>query len=94
MFYRINCILESGESRGYQWRELSQQEFVAIATGTRPVGDTESQTRDSTELDTAAGNRPIYYGAVWQPDFGWVTDVSSADAETLYITCAYERAGA
>lgn len=94
MYYRLNCVLESGESRGYQWRELDQATFVAVATGTRPLGDTEAQTRDSTDYDTAAGNRPIYYGAVWQPGNGWISQVNTSEAQNLYSTCAYERAGA
>ena len=81
MYYRLNCVLESGESRGYQWRELSQQEFVAVATGTRPVGDTESQARDSTDTDPTFTNSTVYYGAVWHN--GWVTRLDTSAAEAL-----------
>jgi hypothetical protein len=92
MFYRINVGTVEGESRGYQWRELEQTEFVSIATGTRPLGDTEAQSRDSTSTRADASNRPMHYLGVWAD--GWVTNVSSAEAEALYIACGHERAGA
>lgn len=94
MYYRLNCVLESGQSRGYQWREIDQATFVAIATGTRPVGDEIAQTRDSTEYDTAAGNRTIYYGAVWKPGSGWINQLTATEAQDLYVDCGQERAGA
>jgi hypothetical protein len=94
MYYRLNCVLESGESRGYQWRELDSATFVAVATGTRPVGDAEAQTRDSPDFDTAAQNRTIYYGAVWVNGQGWAEPVDVITAEAMYLTCGQERAGA
>lgn len=94
MFYRLSCILQDGTIRGYQWREVDQATFVAIATGQRPVGDADAQSRDSTQWDTEAQNRTIYYGHVHKPDHGWITDLSTAEAEALYLTAGYEQAGA
>jgi hypothetical protein len=92
MFYRINVGTELGESRGYQWRELTLEEFVSIATGTRPLGDTEAQTRDSTLTRADAYNRPMHYLGIWHN--GWQTDLPTAEAEALYALAAHERAGA
>lgn len=92
MFYRLSCITDTGELRGYQWREVDLNTFVAIATGTRPVGDADAQYRDSTEVDSTAQNRTMYYGHVWHN--GWHTDLSAAEAEALYLTAGHERAGA
>lgn len=91
MFYRLHCILESGESRGYQWREIDSATFVAVATGTRPIGDAEAQLRDSTEVDSTFTNSTVYYGAVWSDQ--WVTDLSTEQAQAIYTTCGQERAG-
>jgi hypothetical protein len=93
MFYRLSCVLEDGTIRGYQWREVTLEEFVSIATGSRPRGDTDSQTRDSTDYDTAAQNRTIYYGHVHKPGTGWVTDLDYSTAEAMYAECGHERAG-
>lgn len=92
MYYRLSCITESGESRGYQWRELDSATFIAIATGTRPLGDAEAQTRDSTDIDSTFGNGTIYYGHVWAD--GWQTDLSTAEAEALYLTAGHQTPGA
>ena len=92
MFYRINVGTEQGEARGYQWRELDLATFVSIATGTRPLGDTESQSRDSTEVRADAHNRPMHYLGIWHN--GWQTDLPLAQAEALYALAAHERAGA
>ena len=92
MFYRLNVGTQPGESRGYQWRELEQAEFVSIATGTRPLGDTEAQTRDSTQVRADAYNRPMHYLGVWHD--GWKTDLSESEAQALYAVAAFEKAGA
>ena len=92
MFYRINVGTESGESRGYQWRELTLEEFVSIATGTRPLGDTEAQARDSTSTRADAYNRPMHYLGIWLD--GWQTDLTTPEAEAAYALAAHERAGA
>ena len=94
MYYRLSCQTDSGEIRGYQWRELTQAEFCAVATGTCPPGDAEAQSRDSPDHDSAAQNRAIYYGAVWVPGSGWSAPVDQATAESMYLTCGQERAGA
>ena len=91
MYYRLNVGTIDGESRGYQWRELDSATFVAVATGTRPLGDTEAQARDSTQTRADAFNRPMHYLAVWSD--GWVTDLDTATAQALYLTCGQERAG-
>jgi len=93
MYYRLSCILESGLSRGYQWRELDSATFVAVATGTRPQGDAEAQTRDSTDIDSTFTNAPVYYGAVWIPGTGWINDMTQAAAEAVFTACGQEKAG-
>ena len=92
MFYRINVGTAQGESRGYQWRELELEEFVSIATGSRPLGDEQAQTRDSTQTRADAENRPMHYLAIWHE--GWCTDLSTTEAEALHAVAAHERAGA
>ena len=94
MFYRLSCVLADGTIRGYQWRELTESEFVVIATGQRPQGDADAQSRDSTEWDTAAENCTIYYGHVHNPESGWTTDLTTEQAQALYAVAGYERAGA
>jgi hypothetical protein len=94
MFYRLSCITDTGEILGYQWKEISQQEYVDIATGTRPLGDAEAQLRDHTDYDTAAQHRTMYYGHVWKYDHGWQTDLSVQDAQALYNESGRERPGA
>ena len=91
MFYRLRVGTESGEERGYQWREITLTEFVAIATGTRPLGNEDAQTRDSTQVRADAANRPMHYLAIWHE--GWCTDLSTTEAEALYSVAAHERAG-
>jgi len=91
MFYRLKVGTVEGEERGYQWRDIDQDTFVAIATGTRPLGDADSQTRDSTQVRADAANRPMYYLAVWHN--GWTTDLTQADAESLYATSGRETPG-
>jgi len=92
MFYRINVGTESGESRGYQWRELTLEEFVSIATGSRPLGDEQAQARDSTLTRADAYNRPMHYLGIWLN--GWKTDLTISEAEAAYALAAHERAGA
>jgi hypothetical protein len=92
MFYRLRVGTESGEERGYQWRELTLEEFVSIATGTRPLGNEDAQTRDSTKVRADAYNRPMHYLGIWYN--GWKTDLSPTDAEALYVVAAHEQAGA
>jgi len=92
MFYRINVGTVEGESRGYQWRELTQEEFVSIAIGTRPLGDTEAQSRDSTSTRADALDRPMHYLGIWAD--GWQTDLSATEAEALYLAAGLEKAGA
>ena len=91
MFYRLRVGTESGEERGYQWREIALPEFVAIATGTRPLGNEDAQSRDSTKVRADAANRPMHYLAVWHN--GWQTDLPIAEAEALYAVAAHEKAG-
>jgi hypothetical protein len=91
MFYRLNVGTIEGESRGYQWREITLDEFVAIVTGTRPLGDTNAQSRDSTQVRADAYNRPMYYLGAWYE--GWKTDLSQSEAEALYVLAAHEQVG-
>jgi hypothetical protein len=93
MYYRLNVGTIDGESRGYQWRELDSAAFVAIATGTRPLGDTEAQARDSTQTRADAFNRPMHYIGVWIDGTGWVSDMSTAAAEAVFTACGREKAG-
>lgn len=93
MYYRLSCIIDTGEIRGYQWREIDQETFVAIATGNRPVGDSEAQTRDSSEVDASFENNTVYYGSVWVDGTGWV-NTDAETAVTLYQTIGQEQPGA
>jgi len=93
MFYRLNCVLQDGTSRGYQWREIDQDLFVAIATGQRPVADADAQTRDSTDIDRRFTNAQIYYGHIWT-DTGWANNLTVEQAQQLYATSGREKAGA
>lgn len=92
MYYRIDVGTIDGLARGYQWRELTLTEFVAIATGTRPLGDSESQSRDSSQLRTDGQDRAMHYLGIWYN--GWKTNLSQAEAEAMYPLAAHERAGA
>lgn len=82
MLYRINVGTAEGEVRGYQLRELTQDEFVAIVTGTRPLGDEDAQLRDSTTVRADAYNRPMHYLSIWLD--GWTTDLTPEQAQALY----------
>jgi hypothetical protein len=92
MFYRLNVGTIQGEARGYQWRELTLDEFVAVATGTKPLGDQDAQRRDSTQVRADAYNRPMHYLAVWSD--GWTTDLTTSQAQALYAVAGFEKAGA
>lgn len=91
MFYRLRVGTVEGQERGYQWRDIDLDTFVAIATGTRPLGDADSQTRDSTQVRADAANRPMHYLAVWHN--GWCTDLTQTDAVSLYALAGQEQAG-
>lgn len=91
MYYRISCIIHTGEIRGYQWRELDLDTFCAIAQGQRPLGDSEAQSRDSTEIDPTFSNSTVYYGHVWHN--GWVTEISREQAVELYELAAHAQPG-
>lgn len=81
MWHRLQVGTAQGESCGYQWRDIDYALFAVIAGGQRPPGDADSQSRDSTELDTAAQNRPMHYLAVWNFDTNtWCADVEDPAA--------------
>lgn len=94
MYYRLSCIIADGTIRGYQWREIDQTLFVAIATGQRPIGDADAQLRNEPGRDARFDGSTIWYGHVWQDGPGWVTDVDQATAEQLYNTVGRETPGA
>lgn len=91
MYYRLNVGTQDGLSRGYQWRELDLDTFAAIARGLRPLGDAESQSRDSTQVRADAENRPMYYLGVWHN--GWVSDLTLEQAVELYSIAGQAQPG-
>lgn len=92
MYYRLSCITADGTQRGYQWRNVTIQEFVNIATGQRPIGDADAQLRNSPVVDATFDGSTVWYGHVWAD--GWVTDVDQATAEQLYNTVGRDSPGA
>ena len=93
MFYRLQVGTDSGIVRGYQWREIDQDLFCAIAQGQRPAGDQDAQLRDSDFYDVNNLNRPMHYLAVWQPGTGWITNLDLSQAQALYAQCGFLQAG-
>ena len=93
MFYRLQVGTESGIVRGYQWREIDQDLFCAIAQGQRPAGDQDAQLRDSDFYDVNNLNRPMHYLAVWQSGTGWITNLDQSQAQAMYAECGFEQAG-
>jgi hypothetical protein len=94
MYYRLSCITADGTQRGYQWREIGINEFTAIATGQRLLGDGDAQTRNSPEVDATFDGSTVWYGHVWQDETGWITNVDQATAEQLYNTVGRDLPGA
>lgn len=94
MYYRLSCIIADGTIRGYQWREIDLTLFVAIATGQRPIGDTDAQLRNEVGRDARFDGSTVWYGHVWQDGQGWITNVDAATAEQLYLTVGRETPGA
>ena len=90
MFYRLQVGTPQGEICGYQWREIDQVLFVEIIQGQKPQADSEAQSRDSTDWNTAAQNRVMHYLAVW--DHGtdqWQTDLDLEAAQTAWQSGTY-----
>ena len=94
MYYRLSCITADGVIRGYQWREIDQSLFQSIATGQRPMGDSDAQFRNSPEVDTTFDGSTVWYGHVWSDEQGWITNVDAATSEQLYLTVGRATAGA
>jgi hypothetical protein len=92
MYYRLSCITTDGTQRGYQWRDVTCQEFVNIATGQRPIGDADAQLRNSPAVDVTFDGSTVWYGHVWAD--GWITNVDQATAEQLYNTVGQTTPGA
>ena len=92
MYYRLSCITADGTIRGYQWRDITVNDFVNIATGQRLLGDSDAQLRNSPEVDPTFDGSAVWYGHVWAD--GWVTDVDQATAEQLYNTVGRDLPGA
>ena len=92
MFYRLPVGTLQGESRGYQWRELTESEFVEIIQGQRPQADSQAQSRDSTEIDSAALNRVMHYLAVWNHATNtWQTDLDPVQAQVAWQSGTYSQ---
>lgn len=91
MYYRLSCVIAGGNICGYQWREIDQDLFVAIATGQQPLGDADAQTRNSPEVDPTFDGSTVYYGHVWYG--GWVTDLTAEQAQSLYPLAGQQQAG-
>lgn len=94
MYYRLQITTDSGEEKGYQWRELDIDLFTQIITGQRPIGDADAQSRDSTQVDTAGENRPMYYSAIWSDSAGWINSATAMQASEYYNTLGQETPGA
>ena len=94
MYYRLSCITADGTIRGYQWRDITINDFVNIATGQRPLGDADAQLRNSPEVDATHDGSAVWYGHVWQDGSGWLTDLDQDTAEQLYNTVGQEIPGA
>ena len=92
MYYRLSCVIAGGVIRGYQWRTCSEDLFVAVATGTQPLGDADAQTRNSTAVDPTYDGAPVYYGHVWYG--GWITDLETIQAQELYPLAGQPEPGA
>lgn len=94
MFYRLSCITADGTMRGYQWREnISQDLFVSIATGTKPLADADAQTRNSPAVDSTFDGSPVYYGHVWIGN-DWVNTLNTTVAKDAFTASGLERPGA
>jgi hypothetical protein len=94
MYYRLSCITADGTPRGYQWRDITVNDFVNIATGQRLLGDSDAQLRNSPEVDATFDGSPVWYGHVWADGQGWVSNVDAATAEQLYNTVGRDSPGA
>ena len=92
MYYRLSCITADGTIRGYQWRDITVNDFVNIATGQRLLGDSDAQLRNSPEVDPTFDGSTVWYGHVWAD--GWVTNIDQATAEQLYNTVGHDLPGA
>jgi hypothetical protein len=91
MYYRLSCIRSSGEICGYIWITCSQDLFVSVATGTRPLGNADAQIRNSPTVDPTFDGSPVYYGHVWYN--GWQTDLDTAQAVALYAVAGQPEPG-
>jgi hypothetical protein len=103
MFYRLSVGTIDGIARGYQWREIDQDLFTAILSGTRPLADQEAQTRDDSARSTLGEDRPMHYLAVWDRHLcDWIQDWPESEARAHYTAvrslggsrCGFDRAGA
>lgn len=91
LYYRLSCVVAGGSMCGYQWRQIDQDLFVAIATGQQPLGDADAQLRNSPETDPTFDGSPVYYGHVWYG--GWITDLTTEQAIELYPLAGQEQPG-
>lgn len=103
MWFRLKVGTQDGIERGYQWREIDEDLFTIILSGQRPLADAEAQSRDSTEWDTTAQNRPMHYLAVWDRHLcDWIQDWPEDQARAHYTAvrslggsrCGFDQAGA
>jgi hypothetical protein len=93
MYYRLRVGTADGEERGYQWREIDTELFASVATGQQPEADAAAQELDSSEFDSAAQDRKMFYLAVWDPvNNTWVSN--SSDPENDYSQFAHSEIGA
>ena len=90
--YRVNVCVEDGTVVGRQDRELTRELFLAIVTGTRPQGDGDAHTRDSSIHGGL--NRTCYYHSIYNPVANeWTTGVGADRVDQLMIDCFRERFG-
>jgi hypothetical protein len=93
MYYRLRVGTDQGEERGYQWRSIDAELFANIATGQNPQADAAAQELDSSQSDSTAQDRTMFYLAVWDPvNNQWVNN--STDPAKDHSQFAYSEVGA
>lgn len=90
--YRIQICVADGTIVGRQDCDLDRVTFEAIVTGTRPQGDGEAHSRDSSQH--GGQNRTCYYHSIWNPvSRTWTTDQSAEQVDQLMTDCFQESFG-
>jgi hypothetical protein len=86
--YRISVYTQDGQDRGYQIRDLDRDLFAQIVLGQSPVGDSEAQTRDSSDVDTTFTNQTCVYHSVWSnSEQAWIRSIDPEEIDVWYQNC-------